>query len=181
MFLRQPLVGALQDELPFRRPLCTVAAAGYKQHRLDSPSAPHSDKMQIRDYFVVLLRKLPANGAVGAAGAAEQQKRELPPPLVLVVLLVVQLLMHGRQRIRMQFVLPQLILFMSLGYKYICEIAYLCRCLVASLHRCFAGLLLWSFSPLAGSLWLVQLAGGIACCRNDDDDKDSGNGNRVGL
>lgn len=30
-------------------------------------------------------------------------------------------------RIRMQFVLPQLILFMSLGYKYICEIAYLCR------------------------------------------------------
>ncbi|KAM8716158.1 hypothetical protein ACLKA7_003099 [Drosophila subpalustris] len=51
------------------RPLCTVAVAGYKQHRLDSPSAPHSDKMQIRDYFVVLLRKLPANGAVGAAEA----------------------------------------------------------------------------------------------------------------
>jgi len=38
-------------------------------------------------------------------------------------------------RIRMQFVLPQLILFMSLGYKYICEIAYLCsRCSFGS-HR----------------------------------------------
>lgn len=59
-----------------------------------------------------------------------QLQHQLPHalPLALTQCCPLESSAHARQRIRMQFVLPQLILFMSLGYKYICEIAYLCRC-----------------------------------------------------
>lgn len=92
-----------------------------------SPSSPHSDKMQIRDYFVVLLRE--SWPPVAAAPAAAAVATPLAPSPLFSPLA------QSAQRIRMQFVLPQLILFMSLGYKYICEIAYLCRCLPL-LPRC---------------------------------------------